>query len=1284
MIEAQVLRHITPPLPNSHLFSASYRGNMDRPLFTISAETARLNVEEEELTPSESPGFGSAQNNAFGAKPSGFGGTAATTGGSLFGSGTATSGTSGFGGFGSPAPTSNTSFGSSNTGGGLFGAAKPAFGGTTTTTSNPFGGASSTPFGGTATGAFGAPASTALGANTGECQGTGSVPFQPFIEKEPNSTTNQQNSFQSISFQQPYQKFSPEELRLADYAQGRRYGNQSNQPGAFGSTNFGGFNQTQSTPAFGAGSTTNATNPFGGGTTGSAFGTSQPQQTGFGSGTATSGGLFGQNKPATGGLFGSQPQAQASTGLFGSTPSTGFGSGTTRGFGANTQGTGTSLFGANANKPAFNIGGAAPASTSGGFGSTPASTGGFGGGGLFGNTGQQQATSTGFGQQPQQQQPAQNPFGGFGGAAQPAGGLFGGANQQKPAGGLFGNAPAATGTGGLFGSSQPAANTNPFGGAANTQSTGGLFGGQKPATPGASLFGGATTQANTGGGGLFGGFGGQNQNQPQQQQTGGLFGGLNTNNQQKPSLFSQPQQQGGGGLFGNTGNQQQGGGLFGLGGNQQQQQQQQPQPQNSLFGGGSSSIFGGSQQNQQPQSLTASINDSAAFGNASLFSNLASSQINNPGPLATPLSSSAKQKKAAALPLYKLNSASTSRFTTPSKRGFGFSYSNYGTPGSVSSVASTPGATFSGSFLGGNMNRTLNKSISTSNLRRSFNAEDSILAPGAFSASPGVRQYGSTGSMKKLVINRSLRSDLFSPPKEDLQQTPSTPNGGILKKRVSFDSSTLATNGTSSPLKQVQSSATPSSEELGYMRPRQNGQTNGSATSPEMEQVGNELAIVHEEEVSAPAPPAASKPVSLEDQEPGQYWMKPSKAEIEGMTRDQRRAVSGFTVGREGVGHVAFSTVDLRDINLDDLFDNLIVLTVRSATVYPNSAKKPPRGKGLNVPSTIALQNSWPRGKDKRTPIADKTGSKMRKHIERLQRVDNTKFVDYEASTGVWSFQVDHFTTYSLDLDEDEVSEFGQSTLSAAPDTPTPKSRTPGRTPVGNFDESFSSGSQLSRSGLDPDDTFEFKKSKRVLPGAFDDEEAFDEEVEMADYDEQQQFFLDERSVGSPSEDGVEEPVDDDDVFADDESVSVVDQEMAGSFPQADNTTGLDDSHDGMDIVEDTPGGVMRARMRALKNSDTPVKRNFAAGNDWVGTLATTISPQKQDRALLKTLVDLGEDLRPDHEPASAVRSRVVSDGRGFATSIDLMNSLWGQTKSPVKAAKVPAKPKGFEVGVPS
>jgi nuclear pore complex protein Nup98-Nup96 len=1210
----------------------------------------------------------------------------------LFG-GTATAGsTGGFGGFGSSTPAAQSSpFGASNTGGGLFGQNKAGFG-AATTTSNPFGGGTtSSPFG-TTTGAFGAPASSALAPSTGDCQGTGSVPFQATIEKEPNSNTNQQNAFQSITFQQPYQKFSPEELRLADYAQGRKHGNASNQAGAFGSgTNFGGFgsnNQTTST-AFGAGNTGTTGSLFGGGASSSPFGTSQPAAAGFGTNTATSGGLFGAAKPATTNLFGATSSAQPSTGLFGSTGTTGFG-GASSGFGSNNASTGSGLFGSNntANKPAFSF---TPSnnttSTSTGFGATPAATG-FGSGGLFGNN-QQQNTTNAFGAQ-QQQQPATNSLfgggGGFGTTQQNTGSsLF---NQPKPATGLFG-APASTGTtGGLFGSSQPAPNTNAFGATNNTQNTGGLFGAAKPATTGTGLFGQSNNQTNTGGSSLFSGFGNQNQNQ-NQPQTNSLFGGLNNaNNQQKPSLFPQAQQNSGSNLFGGTGTQQ-GSSLFGgsLLGNNNQQQQQAPQQTNSLFGG-SNSILGNSQQNQASQGFTASLNDATAYGGTSLFASLNGPPIQNPGPLATPLSNSVTKRKTAALPMYKLQPTSSSRFSTPARRGFGFSYSNYNSPGSVSSAASTPGANLNNSLLGGTFSRGLSKSMSTSSLRRSFNTEDSILAPGAFSASPSARQYGSTGSMKKLVINRGLRNDLFSAPTPS-SQAPITPNGSILKKRVSFNQDTVPgpnnTNDASSSLKPTQNIPTPSSTDLGYERP----QTNGTASSPEMEQVkGNELALARVQEEESPTPAGApqppTKPVPGHDMEPGRYWMRPSKAEIENMNRVQRQKVSDFTVGREGIGEVTFNApVDLTTINLDDICGKIVVLITRSLTVYPDSAKKPPMGKGLNVPSTVTLANSWPRKKTQ-------SRENIAKHIANLKKVPDTKFVDYDAESGVWTFKVDHFTTYKFYDDEDETDgeEFDQSTLSAPPDTPTPKTRTPKSQ---QLDQSFTSTSQVTQSESDPEDTFHFRKKKLLpLPGAFDDQEVYADEEMPDEYDEQdQQSFLDERSVGSQSENGVEEPMDQDDVFEDDESVNIVDQEMAGSFPLLDNTAELEDSDsqdgDGLDMVANTPGALVRARLRAGKNSGTPLKPRFAAGNDWTSTLKTTISPQKQDRALLKSLIDIhGNDMRNDAEPTPAPpRNRVISDGRGFATSIDLMNSLFGQARSPVKA-KVPAKPKGFEVGAPS
>ncbi|CAG8976395.1 hypothetical protein HYALB_00012542 [Hymenoscyphus albidus] len=1236
--------------------------------------------------------FGSTSSGFGAAKPA-FGAANTSSAGSIFGGGSTTATTGGGFGFGQT-PPATTGFGApAASTGGLFGA-KPAtsFGAANT---NPFGGGTSTGFGAApaASGFGGAPASTALGGVTGTCEGTASTPFQPFVEKEPNSSNNQQNSFQNICFQQPYQKWSPDELRLADYTGGRRYGNGSNQAGAFGTnTGFGGFGASN-TASTGFGATNTGTGGlFGSGAaTSSPFGTSQPAATGFGANTATAGGgLFGAAKPTTG-LFGSTP-AQPASNLFGANNTTNaFGSpAAAGGFGTNNTAAGGSLFGntATANKPAsgFSFGNSQPATTSG-FGSgTTTGFGGATGGGLFGANNNQQAQNTGspFGQQ-QQQPAASTASGGFGGAQAPAAGtsLFG-QNQAKPAGGLFGATnTAAPASGGLFGNTanQPAPSGGLFGNAAAQPQQNSLFGAAKPT--GTSLFGGAAnnTQPSTGGG-LFGGFGAQNPNNNQQQNSGGLFGNLGANNNQnKPSLFGNTQNQnsGGTGLFGNSASQPQqgGGGLFGgLGlGNSQQNQQQ---AQNS-FG---NSLLSNSQQNQQnSQSLTASISDNAAYGGGSLFGSLANTSTNNPGPVATPLSSSVKRKSTTALPMYKLNTASSSRFSTPQKRpgGFGFSYSQYGTPGgSPSSNSSTPGGGAFGTFG----RSTLRSSVSTNNLRRTFGPEDSILAPGAFSASTNSRPYGSTGSVKKLNINRNIRNDLFTPP--TAQQSPAAPSAGILKnKRVSFEAHATNGVGVSSPLKHITNGSSPSSEELGLLRPSNpsvNG-TNGKssrlsrADSPEMEQTSNnQLAVVNEELTTTSSP---SKPIPQMDQEPGRYYMKPTKEEIMALPRDAQKAVKDFTVGREGIGHVTFQTpVDLTRFNLDEIPGEIIVFSMRSCTVYADPSKKPPMGQGLNVPAIISLQNSWPRKRDGKTPSTEKSGALFKKHVDRLNRVPDTEFRSYDKDTGVWSFSVEHFTTYGFPEEEEEtdgegLSELEQTTLSMAQDTPTP------RNSHTHLDHSFASTSQVTHTESEPEDTFDFKRRK-VLPGAFDNQEAYIDDETMEDDEEEayEESFLDERSVGSQSENGVEEPMDQDDEFQDEESVSTVDQDMAGSYPEVDNTAELEDSQDDYDDMDGENNALVRARLRASQKAATPMKK-FAAGNDWTAALVRTVSPKKQDRAMLKSLIQFQDDSRSEFQPSPTKRG--ATDTRGFATSIDLMNSLFGQTKSPIKPAMVPTKAKGFE-----
>lgn len=1255
-------------------------------------------------------------------------GTDTTLGSSLFGGGsnTATNNTSTFGGFGSTNNTTNSTsspFGGGGTGGGLFGnnANKTTgFGSTGNTGGSLFGGGNtnttSTGFGGGS--GFGSANNTSLGQATGDPPGTAGTPFQAFTEKEANNAS-QTNSFQNILLQEPYRKWSSEELRLADYMQGRRHGNgTASGGGAFGvSSGFGGG-------GFGANNNTN-TNTTGGGLFGSnnntqqqsggLFGSNNNNNTtsgfgqsntgGFGSTNTnnnSSGGLFG-SKPAGGSLFGGATQNQQSTG-FGSSNTGGFGSTNNQssGFGSNTGGGG--LFGGSNNnqaKPGGLFGSSTTnTNTTGGFGSTGNNA--FGstnnntntGGGLFGgnNNNQQQQSGGGlFGNannnNNQQQQPGGGAFGGFGQnnqnqTQQSGGGLFGN-NQQKPAsGGLFGSSTTTnTNTGGgLFGgqnNNQQQQQTGAFGQNNTQQQGGGLFG-NKPATGGGGLFGSATTQQNnnTGGGGLFGN---ANNNQNQQSTGTGLFGNSmnNNQNQQKPGgLFGNSTQNTGGGLFGGQNNQNQGSGLFGNSTNNQQQNQ-----------GMGNSLLGNSQQsNNAPQGLTANLNDVSAYGSPSLFASGGNDQSASLGPLATPIGGSAKPKRASILPMYKLAPSSASRFATPQKRGFGFSYSTYGTPGSASSsIASTPG-TAGRSLLGSSSSGALSKSMSTNNLRRNFNTEDSILAPGAFSASSGgPRWYGSTGS-KKLVISRDMRSDLFSTPQKDKQGQDGDSSRKISKK-VSFTADTdNATNGEEQPeIRGALPAPDGSPSTIADVTPRQNRSANGTngSQTPEGVQTNGDI----QDESNMPTPGRSSG--GFADSAPGEYWSKPSMAELEQMNRVQRKSISGLIVGRENVGSVEFLTpADISAFNPEQLFGDIIQLVPRSATVYPDAGQKPPVNHGLNRHARITLEQSWPRGGP------NVSARKIQKHLDRLKGINDTKFIEYSAETGVWVFEVQHFTTYGLDDSEEDDDD---TEMDGPADTNLSQSQKLA------FDASVASTSQ--------DDTFHFRRS-RGLPGAFDEPEEM-----IQDVVHRPESFLGVSSADSApndvrlslddDEEDVAEPMGEEYDLTDDEDMTRSD---VGQHLAAEHEEVSSEDEEELQVPKGTPGGILRARMRALKESAGPVNVEVADGDDWAEMLRKTVSPAKRDRQMLKELqeaspsrqngqlIDLDKNEESDLRKSSVWRKNTmnkkdvfgastagIDKGRGFATSIDLMNSLFEKPKpaSQNLRASISAA-KGFpQVGTP-
>lgn len=953
--------------------------------------------------------------------------------------------------------------------------------------------------------------------------------------------------------------------------------------------------------------------------------------------------------------------------------------------------------------------------TGGGFGGN---TTGFGGtnttntsGGIFGSSNQNNAPF-GSGQQPQQ--PASNPFGSTFGTNQnqnqssaPTFGGFG-QNQESKPGGLFGtsnNNTNNTGTG-LFGSNnqnnqqQPPA-SNIFGANNNQQQPTGSNFFSKPAATGTGLFGSnPTSNANNAGGNIFGGLGtNDNANQGQQNQ-GGLFG-TNNQQQQKPSLFNTGSTTN---LFGASNNTQQqpvGNSLFGNNSNNQQQQS------GGFFGNNSTnlsnSLSGSQQQNSllAPQTLQASLLDSNPWGSASIFSGLPPPPTQNVGPLATPISAAKSKKQSILHPNYKINPyQSQSRLVTP-RRGYGFTYSTYGTPSSISSNASTPGG-FSGSLLHSSIGRGLGKSFSTSNLRRTFESNgDSILSPGAFSA--GSSRYSGAGSLKKLTIDRSLRTDLFandaspalpSPDKNDQSKQP-----GILKKKVSFDTNTVGGNGNGQdahevngfPSNEVNYNATPSAQEQGFLRSssrnnsgKLNGaKPNGVTSPPEMEQVkGNELAIVHEDGPPEPSSSDGSRPPAQADQndpQPGSYYMRPSREELDKMSHEQKSQVKDFEIGREGCGHVIFDQpVNLNNVPLDEIYDGIAVITLRSLTIYADSSKKPQRGKGLNVPSTIYLKNSWPRNNDRKTPTYEKSGLRFNRHVERLRKVGGTEFVRYEKDTGVWVFKVPHFTTYGFDYDDDasEGDSLHTSTMSEDPNTPTPKSRavrnqstTSKLTPLQHSTASTDMPSYVSSS---PDDTFEFRK-KKMLPGAFDDVPAVDEDHDMEVAQQDEIPFLDDRLTTSPSDTGYDEPteIQASNSHVEDHVLSVHDDdiEMVGAFPV--NDLGL------------PPKSILKASHQTFDGTGTPKAVSLSFKDDWADQLQKTISPRKQDRQALRgsqAYLSRSQDIEQEKTPRATLTEN--SGDKDIATSIDLMNSLFGkeQLRRSQRDAKQPSKGKGFEV----
>ena len=681
-----------------------------------------------------------------------------------------------------------------------------------------------------------------------------------------------------------------------------------------------------------------------------------------------------------------------------------------------------------------------------------------------------------------------------------------------------------------------------------------------------------------------------------------------------------------------------------------------------------------------------------------------------PGPLATPLSSSIKQKQRTPLPVYKITPNAANRLITPPKRqGYGFSYSSYGSP--ASSVGASGGGLGGGSnssLLGGtlrgngsmygrgSLGRSFGRSVSTSNLRKSLDPDaDSILTPGALSAN-SVR---ASSNLKRLTIDRSLRSDLFSRPAVGSPAGTLTDGSDHGKKRVSFDAQAPTEIGDGSNAVAVRPEETseppePTPQELGFLRSvrKDAGATNndnGSSAKPATQQLSSEVSYPDLRSVEtdgatrttrSAAISAAQQPVLPftpgPDPSPGEYWMVPSRAEVGKMSREQLKRVSHFTVGRQFCGRVIFDQpVDLTTVDLDKILGTIVVINVRSIAVYPDGVVKPPVGKGLNVPSTLKIENSWPRGRDKKSPSPFTSGPLFEKHVDRLRKVNNTEFVAYEKVTGTWVFRVPHFTTYGFDYDSDEDAEGESINHSKLDDTPQPSHD---RTMDSQVTATYSTNDSFvsSTAGIN-DDTFDFKRRKMV-PGAFGIQGAMDvennDQGEAQDDDFDQESFLEQGSTGSTTEEESEDVESHDDGGGGNDTSAVEsgedeEMEMAGSFPNFRQTVEQQDDDD------DDTAMLNKSTVSKLPWDRTPPKAPLDLTGDWGEHLQRTISPRKQNRDALREIQASAFGDRPLHNDDDKRKSiSQQQQQKKFSTSIDLMNSLFHNPR------KQTAQAKGFVV----
>lgn len=415
--------------------------------------------------------------------------------------------------------------------------------------------------------------------------------------------------------------------------------------------------------------------------------------------------------------------------------------------------------------------------------------------------------------------------------------------------------------------------------------------------------------------------------------------------------------------------------------------------------------------------------------------------------------------------------------------------------GSVGPSGSGNGSSFlrSGSVGPGAANVAKHESLNPFAARPAFGGSlsDSLSASTSRGASPGINPdaFKPRASVKKLTMPHRVEADNFGSSVRDSSeafrsssQAPSQPSPAASKSKIRWNpAAEFAANSGTTPFSPSQSTSS-------RPRPPSMSGSKPNVVSPD----------ITPSKPTAPAPSASQSapgPTDISKLKEGDYWTRPSIAQLQTMSFQELSHLPDFTVGRIGYGEITFlQPVNLTSLKvIADIPGGVVEFTSRCCVVYVDETIKPPPGEGLNVPSRITLEKCWTNDRATGDWIKDASHPRYKRHLRTMRTKENTEFISFDNETGTWIFTVEHFTRYGLDDDDDyddddDLSDVAPANRAASPPAADVEFNSPTPSPPRNafhsspINRSTASPSRTNNEDIEEDSDEESEASAREPP----------------------------------------------------------------------------------------------------------------------------------------------------------------------------------------------------------